>query len=216
MLRSSHTFSLMKENLIGADDLITTFAQQRQVLLKHTAEVLCADSATLGRDDSGREEQLSAILMSSLEVLKVAEEELLERTEALADLRSELEQRLRGEHELFEQAPVCLLVSDRYGVIIEANHACVTLLRRDRQALERQPLADFIPPEERRRFREGLGRIVDAEGVSDWRFLLVRPTDAPLAVSAAIRVIKATTDGNGLRLLWSIRVLDDPSAVSSG
>jgi len=206
----------MKENLIGADDLITTFAQQRQVLLKHTAEVLGADSATVSRHDSGREEQLSAILMSSLEVLKVAEEELLERTEALADLRTDLEQRLRGEHQLFEQAPVCLLVTDIYGVISDANQACVTLLRRDRQALAREQLAGFILPEERRRFREGLGRIVAAEGVSDWRLLLVRPTDAPLAVSAAVRVIKATatTDGNGLRLLWSIRVLDDPSALS--
>lgn len=205
----------MKENLIGADDLITTFAQQRQVLLKHTADVLCDDAQRLDGQGNGREAQLSAILVSSLEELKVAEEELLERTEALADLRDELEQRVRGEHQLFDLAPVCLLVTDIYGGIIEANRACLTLLKRDQAALERQPIARFIPPDERRSFRDGLGRIVAAESVSDWRFRFIRPTDAPLTVSAAIRVIKTAGQANGQQLLWSIRVVDDSSAPLS-
>src|SRR5205085_255683 len=93
---STATGNRMKDNLIGADDLITTFAQQRQVLLKHTADVLSPNDAAARQAATAQEVKLSAILVSSLEELKVAEEELLERTEALADLRDELEQRVRG------------------------------------------------------------------------------------------------------------------------
>jgi PAS domain-containing protein len=206
----------MKDNLIGADDLITTFAQQRQVLLKHTADVLSPNDAAGRQAATAQEVKLSAILVSSLEELKVAEEELLERTEALADLRDELEQRVRGARQLFDLAPVPLLVTDLYGTITEANRACQSLLKRDLAALERQPLARFIPPEERRGFREGLARIVTTDGVSNWRLLLVRPTDAPLRVAAAVHSVKSAGTTQPARLFWSIRVLDaaDLSAIA--
>src|SRR5690348_8805632 len=69
--------------MIRGDDLITSFAQQRQVLLKHTADILRNDTLAPETASDERESRLSAILVSSLEELKVAEEELLERTEAL-------------------------------------------------------------------------------------------------------------------------------------
>src|SRR5689334_13792434 len=81
----------VKDNLIGTDGLITSFAQHRQMLLKHTSELLCGDDSIVRQPDSDREAKLSALLVSSLEELKVAEEELVERTEALADLRNELQ-----------------------------------------------------------------------------------------------------------------------------
>jgi PAS domain-containing protein len=205
----------MKQDLIGADDLVATFAQQRQVLLRHTAELLCDDSVVRPEPDTNRS-KLSAILVSSLEELKVAEEELLERTEALADLRDELEQRVRGARQLFELAPTCLMVTDLYGMILEANRATGQLFKRDLSLLERQPLARFIPADDRRAFRNGLARIAEAEGVSDWQFQLARPTDAPLMVSAAVRVVKTPNPDNGTRLFWSLRQLEpsDASTIS--
>jgi PAS domain-containing protein len=198
----------MKDNLIGADDLVTTFAQQRQILLKHTADVLCTDDAPVRQPASDQEVKLSAILVSSLEELKVAEEELLERTEALADLRDELEQRVRGTRQLFDLAPAALLVTDMYGTITDANRAFQSLLKRDLGALERQPFARFIPSEERRAFREGLARVATTAGVHDWRLLLVRPTDAPLRVTATVHPVKSPGAGSQLRLFWSIRTVD--------
>ncbi|HKW47260.1 MAG TPA: PAS domain-containing protein [Gemmatimonadaceae bacterium] len=193
--------------MITSDDLITTFAQQRQVLLKHTADILRSDlSSKPGSEE--REARLSAILVSSLEELKVAEEELVERTEALAKLRDDLERQIHGARQPFEFAPVCLLVTDAYGNIIEANRACELMMKRDSSALARQPIARFIPPDERRNFRDGLARVVSAEGVNDWRFLLVRPTDSVLAVSAAVQVMKNPEGMTGARLVWSIRVAD--------
>ncbi|HEX4469068.1 MAG TPA: PAS domain-containing protein [Gemmatimonadaceae bacterium] len=196
--------------MIGGDDLITTFAEQRQLLLKHTADILRNDTLPATSASEEREGRLSAILVSSLEQLKVAEEELVERTEALAKMRDELEERIYGIRQLFDLAPVCLLVTDTYGSIVETNLACAQLLRRDCSELHRQPIARFIAPDERRGFRESLARVVAAEGVSDWRFLLNRPTDTALRVSAAVSMLKNAGIKIGARLLWSIRVVEGP------
>lgn len=201
----------MKQDLIGADDLVATFAQQRQVLLRHTAELLC-DGGPVRHEPDANRSKLSAILVSSLEELKVAEEELVERTEALADLRDELEQRVRGARQLFELAPASLMVTDPYGVILEANRATGQLFRRDLSLLERQPLARFIAADDRRAFRNGLTRIAETDGVTDWQFQLMRPTDAPLHVSAAVRVVKVPGAANGTRLFWSLRTLEPSDA----
>jgi PAS domain-containing protein len=200
-------------NMISGDDLVTTFAQQRQVLLKHTADILRNDTLTAKAAADEREARLSAILVSSLEELKVAEEELVERTEALARMRDELEQRIQGTRQLFELAPVCLLVTDIYGNILDTNRACAQLLKRDLPDLQRQPMARFVPQDERRSFRDSLGRVVAADGVTDWRFLLIRPTDSALRVSAAVQVLRHPESQVGARLLWSLRVVDGTEEV---
>ena len=204
----------MNQNLESANELIATFAQQRQVLLRHTAEVLCPEPSRSASKPSSREAQLSAILVSSLEELKVAEEELTERIAVLAELRDDLERRVRGARQLFDLAPACLLVSDVQGQILDANRSCQMMLKRDSPMLERQPLARFIPSDERRSFRDGLARILSTEGVSDWRFVLSRPTDAPVPVSAAVRVVRPIgASGEAVtKLFWSIRVLDPADA----
>jgi PAS domain-containing protein len=203
----------VKDNLIGTDGLITTFAQQRQTLLKRTGDILCDESTPVRQLDTDRAAKLSAVLVSSLEELKVAEEELVERTEALADLRDELEQRVRGAHQLFELAPACLLVTDIYGTIVDVNRACQQLLKRDHAGLERQPITRFIPTDGRRTFREELSRVVMNDGVNDWRLQLVRPTAGPLTVSASVRLVKPLAAGGTQRLFWSIRALEHDGAA---
>lgn len=206
----------MKDNLIGTDSLITAFSQQRQTLLQHTGDLLCGESAPVRQLDGQREAKLSAILVTSLEELKVAEEELVERTEALADLRDELEQRVRGAYQLFDLAPACLLVTDTYGTILDANRACQQLLKRDLASLERRPVARFIPIDDRRRFRDALGRVVANEGVNEWRLSLVRPTAGPLTVTATVCLVKGSGAGGQQRLFWSIRNLEtEPAALDA-
>jgi len=203
----------VKDNLIGTDGLITAFAQQRQTLLRHTSDILCSETGPVRQVDGQREAKLSAILVTSLEELKVAEEELVERTEALANLRDDLEQRVRGAHQLFDLAPACLLVTDIYGTILDANRACQQLLKRDLASLERRPMARFIPLDDRRSFRDALGRVVANEGVNEWRLSLVRPTAGPLTVCATVCVVKGTGSAGQQRLFWSVRNLDAAAAT---
>ena len=197
----------MKENLIDTDGFVSAFSQQRQVLLKHTADLLAADTNRVRQQAIEREAKLSAILVSSLEELKVAEEELSERVESMAEIRDQLEQRIQGAQQLFDLAPAPLLVTDIYGTITEANRASQLLLKRDFMMLERQPLARFIPVDERRAFRDGLARLIETNGVSDWRLLLIRPTAAPIVVSAAVQVAKSI-GSDQQKLFWSLRVVN--------
>jgi hypothetical protein len=81
------------------------------------------------------------------------------------------------------------------------------LLKRDFMMLERQPLARFIPVDERRAFRDGLARLIETNGVSDWRLLLIRPTAAPIVVSAAVQVAKSI-GSDQQKLFWSLRVVN--------
>ena len=193
----------MKEKLTPENDLLTALSYQRQSLLKHVASVLSSPDAASKTPTSDRETQLSAITVSSLEELKVAEEELTERTAALAELRDELEARIHAAYQLFELAPACLLVTDIYGTILEANRAMRRLLRMEQRPIDRQPLARFISPDARRSFRDGLSRIAMMDGVSDWRLHLIRPTDAPIEVSAVVEVIRGAQTPSGATLYWS-------------
>lgn len=205
----------MKEKLLQSDDLITALSYQRQSLLKHVASVLSTSEAPSLRLASEREAQLSAITASSLEALKVAEEELMDRTAALADLRDDLEGRLHSATQLFELAPACLLVTDIYGTILEANRAMRGLLRVEHKGVERQPLARFIPHDARRGFRDGISRLAMMDGVSDWRMLLVRPTDAPVEVSAVVQVIPGAQTPSGTALYWSFTVVAGTKAQTA-
>jgi PAS domain-containing protein len=202
----------MKQKVSPADDLVTALAYQRQSLLKHVASVLSTGEEPRGRNAADREAQLSAITVSSLEELKVAEEELTERTAALADLRDELESRVHAAQQLFELAPPCLLVTDVYGTMLQANRAMRRLLRVDANAMERQPLARFIPHDARRGFRDGLTRIALMDGVSNWRMVLVRPTDAPVEVSAVVEVLRNAETPSGTTLYWSFSTVDERQA----
>jgi PAS domain-containing protein len=199
----------MKQKLMPSDDLVTALSYQRQTLLKHVATVLSAADAPSTSHVSEREAQLSAITASSLEELKVAEEELTERTAALAGLRDELEARLHAAVQLFELAPPPLLVTDIYGTILQANRAMRRLLRIEAPALDRQPLARFIPHDGRRGFRDGLSRIAVMDGVADWRMVLVRPTDAPIEVSAVVQVLRGSETPSGTALYWSFTTLGE-------
>jgi PAS domain-containing protein len=203
----------MNPKLAPADDLVTALAYQRHSLLKHAASVLSTEPATAA-SISSREAELSAITVSSLEELKVAEEELTERTAALTAIRDELEGRLHATFQLFELAPASLLVTDIYGNILQANRAMRRLLRIEQKALERQPLARFVPPDVRRGFRDGLARITLMDGVVDWRMMLVRPTDAPVEVSAVVDVIRGPLTPSGTALYWSFTAAEERASDS--
>lgn len=202
----------MEHEFERTDDLLTAFAQQRRVLLRHTVECLGDEAGIVRPDNGAQRDKLSGILVASLEELKVAEEELLERTKRLADLRDELEHQVHAARELFDLSPAYLLVTDRYGSILETNEATAAFFRRPAAQLERQPLPRFIPMDDRRSFRDGLARIAETEGVSDWKFELLRPTDSAQFVSAAVRVVKSH-EAPGTRLFWSLRVCEKDHVV---
>ena len=86
--------------------------------------------------------------------------------------------------DLFELACDAHLITDREGVIREANGAAVDLLQRRRQALRGKPLAALVPLTHRAAFRRRLGKI--APGTWNARTLL-RTRETVIEVDLSVR-----------------------------
>jgi PAS domain S-box-containing protein len=108
-------------------------------------------------------------LFTSVEELRVVEEELREQNAELVRANAMLEGERRRYADLFENAPVPYAVTDMRGVLCEVNRAAGTLLRTPVTGLLGKPLALLIASGDRHRFRELVARVVggriDAETV---------------------------------------------------
>jgi PAS domain S-box-containing protein len=70
--------------------------------------------------------------------------------------------------EFFEQAPIGRLSTDVLGVVAEANRTAAELLGVSRDFLVGRPLAAFVPPDDRRAFRDRLLALADEPGPLEW------------------------------------------------
>lgn len=98
--------------------------------------------------------------------------------------------------DLFERAGDAYLITDRDGVIREANGAAVDLLQRRRQALRGKPLAALVPLTHRMTFRGDLRKI----GKEGWSGrTLLRADESVIEVE-----VMARSAPSGL-LCWRLR-----------
>jgi len=102
--------------------------------------------------------------------------------------------------EIFERAEEAYLVTDRHGIIEQANGAAVDLLQRRRRNLRGKPLAVLVSPGERREFRARMHGLVNGPAaVATWRTSFGEPAEGEVTVSA--RVMGRAERGIG----WVIR-----------
>jgi PAS domain S-box-containing protein len=87
--------------------------------------------------------------------------------------------------DLFEHACEAYVITDREGLIHEANGAAVDLLQRRRQALRGKPLTALVPLLQRQEFRARLGSLRQA-GSGLWR-TLIRSGESVLEIDVAVR-----------------------------
>ncbi|HEV2736283.1 MAG TPA: PAS domain-containing protein, partial [Longimicrobiaceae bacterium] len=142
-------------------------------------------------------------LASTLEELRVSEEELRSQADTLAASRSDIEAELRRYRDLFQQAPDAYLATDSEGVIREANHAAAALLGARTEYLAGKPLAVFVHEEDRRGFRRQLAWVRETQRLAGWQLRLVSRSGATLQLEASV---SATPEGNGdAELRWVLR-----------
>lgn len=183
-------------------DFVAAFAQQRQRLLHHVAPLLAPDErATVPSETVPK---LTQCLATSLEELKVAEEELLDQHLQNEKSRGEQQQRLEYFRALFHHAPTPLMLTTTDGAIRAANQAASELVMRDIYRLEGKPLTALVPQESRSEFRRQLGLVAQAGGVSNWCFTLLRQADAPIRVEACIQLLPADIVG-ARAFYWCLR-----------
>ncbi len=142
-------------------------------------------------------------LASTLEELRVSEEELRSQADTLAASRSDVEAELRRYRDLFQQAPDAYLATDSEGVIREVNHAAAALLGARTEYLAGKPLAVFVHEEDRRGFRRQLAWVRETRRLAGWQLRLVSRSGATLQLEASV---SAAPEGDGdAELRWVLR-----------
>jgi PAS domain S-box-containing protein len=145
---------------------------------------------------------VAAELSTTLEQLRVAEEELRDQNDALRDAQLALEAERQRYAELFALAPVAYVVTDDYGAIQEANDVAAELLGVHADALARRPLLAFVPADDRRPVRRALNDVVHGRGIQTIEHRLAPRGRDEIIVRARIRAVPR----EGLRheLRWAL------------
>lgn len=153
---------------------------------------------------ASRGHDMSTQTLHTLEELHIAEEELRTQNDELLQAQDGLQQE-RGRYlEMFEHAPDGYLVTDRSGLILEANLAASILLRRPPEYLRGEPVAIFIAEEDRHGFRSRLNRFLYDVTAQEWEITL-QPHTGP-SLSVVIRVSPALDQqGQVVGLRWQLR-----------
>jgi signal transduction histidine kinase len=138
----------------------------------------------------------------------VAEEELRSQLEELGRMGLRLEAERERYADLFERAPDAYLVTDRFGVVRDANAAALKLFELESRGLRGKPVAAFVEPSGVRAMNDAL---VSLEPGTTRHFdlsLRMRPK-RPLVVTARV-----TLTSRAERFLWILRSSDLASSDS--
>ena len=195
---------------IEATDTLNALTYCRRMVLERASTLLDQPADTGCADLTEALPAVSALLMTSLEELKVAEEELREQGDRLAGQQAAMDEAVRHYRQLFQHAPLPVILTDRYGTIHEANSAAAELLRRDAHYLHRKPLAALVTAPSRDKFRVQLAMMTEDRS-REWRLELRRNGDVSLEVSATVGFVPGVGPNRTGMLCWMVhpRTTDD-------
>src|SRR5262245_40982255 len=131
----------MKPELSALQEQIS-HARQRMIRLRRASEI----------DPESCQLEVLENLSTALEELNAMAEEWRSQNDELRQAYDDVEQARRRYRELFELAPDPYLVTDHYGLILEANEAAGTMLQRRTKFLLGKPLLPFLAQEAHARF----------------------------------------------------------------
>jgi PAS domain-containing protein len=153
--------------------------------------------ATSDRDHGRMLRRSLQELETTLEELRVAQEQLIEGRQRLEAAQAELTRERERYWQLFDEMPQAYVVTDPSSVITEVNRAAAQLFNVSQRFLVGKAMSVFVC-EDRARFLGEIGRLA-AEGRSAQLAFKLRPRErAPLDVVATVGA-----DVKGLR--WVIR-----------
>ncbi len=159
-------------------------------------------------------EETSEALGVSVEELRVADEELRQQNAELENSHRLIEEERRRYADLFAFAPDAYLVTDLFGMILEANRAAGELLGSSPYFLVGKPLANFVVMSERMAFRGGLNRLPKVGRREGWMVRL-RPRTGPEFATAMTAAVVRDLDGTPTALRWLIREVREAGQASS-
>ncbi len=153
-------------------------------------------------------------LGSNSRMLQLAAEELYLQNEQLIRTRGLVEAECQRYQNLFEFAPNAYLLTNTQGIIEETNGLASTLLNVPKHYLVGKPLINFVPLEERRRFRNHLTEVFQSDSR---RELLVslQQRDGKLFHSALTVAVVRNEERKSINLVWLLREIPEPQQPES-
>jgi PAS domain S-box-containing protein len=144
-------------------------------------------------------------LQTSVEELRIAEEQLLQQNDELVSAHLAVEAERQRFEDLYRFAPDAYLITDEYGKVLDANVSATAIFGVQPNYLVGKPLATFLEPASRAGFRQLLLDIGARREVSHLELRMHRRDrvtfDAAITVMA---VHRAHTDST-ISLRWLVR-----------
>ena len=150
-------------------------------------------------------------LYAALKNLELAQEALNQQNRELATARELVEVEHQRYLDLFELIPNPYLVTDRKGVILEANHAAATLFNVPQRFLVGKPLGSFVFKEERRVFVVELSKLHLSHQGQEWVVRLSPRNGSPINASFTITTVH-DQEGRQILLGWLVSDTSDCTA----
>jgi PAS domain S-box-containing protein len=127
----------------------------------------------------------------------------------------QLQRRLDRYRSLFDQAPVAYLITDRSGVVSDANRRAAGLLGDDQGSLIGRPLSRFVGDDDQAGLRDHLRRL-DGQGPHTWELRIQPRRGRPRPVAVAVEALGGGQDGVDGELRWVLQEVEPSAAPPPG
>lgn len=153
------------------------------------------------------------VLDNALAKLQVAEKELRQQSEDLATARQAVATQRQRYENLLEFVPEAYLVTDKTGIIREANRTAAALFNIPHRFLAGKPLAMLVAQEQRRLF---LGKLSKLHGQCEqkWKICL-QPRDGEIFEAIAQVATISNHGGELVAVEWILRPMSEQQLDSS-
>ncbi len=182
--------------------------QERIAALRRWVDEAMEGARASGSALLGVPPQVLADLLSVLEELTVAEEELRQQNDELTLARRATEAALHKYQDLFEFAPYGYLVTDQAGLIAEANHVVGEILDIEPGFLKGKPLVLHLSHEDRRRLAGLLAELPRRSHPISAEVQLLRRDGTRLPAALTAAVSREGADG-ARSVRWIVRDLTE-------
>lgn len=154
------------------------------------------------------------VLDNALEKLQVAEKELRQQKEEIATVREIVEVERQRYQNLLEFVPEAHLVTDKQGIIREANCAAAKLLNVPHQFLTGKPLVMFVSHEQRRTFIHKLIRLHQWDRGQEWEVRLQPRNSSPSDATLTLTTVNHRED-KLIAVGWLLRHITERKQVEA-
>lgn len=185
-------------------EAVDAFAREILDLIRRLRPVLEAGPSTWPAARGRLATSISRDLVTAVEALDAAVEELYFQTESLESAHAALEIERRSYQELFEGGPDGYLVTDPDGVILRANQRSGVLFSSPADDLIGELLPALMASEDRGSLERALKRFQMEDRRDEWLGLAVPASGSPFQVALTAAVVRHA-DGSVYRIRWSVR-----------